>query len=276
MTTGIFDKLQPPGKLLLTAAAVIAAAANMRAQGTPQTGGLPHFEAASVKLPADQNILETRPKRSIGRFRWTTTLSYLLEYAYHLEGWRISGIPASDPICAIVATSDPKASEEQVRLMVQSLLIDRFKMSVHTVTREATGYALTLAKGGPKMQEAKEGEIPALPDWLRGPSADPAGMEELVVATLPSKGVGAITGRRATTLQLTEKLQRLLGTAVLDQTGLSGKYYFALQYPIEDDADAPYANLAGAMKELGLKLEKHKGPVEMLVVDHIEKIPTEN
>src|SRR5213593_2468077 len=101
-------------------------------------------------------------------------------------------------------------------------------------------------------------------------------MEELVVATSPERGVGAITGRRVTMLKFTETLQGLLDTAVLDQTGLAGKYYFAFRYATEDDPDVPYPNLFAAMKELGLKMEKHKGPVEMLVVDHIEKIPTEN
>ena len=161
-------------------------------------------------------------------------------------------------------------------VMLQSLLMDRFKMVVHRVTKDAGGYALTVAKNGPKMQEAKEGKVPGLPDWIRGPSDDPAKLEELVVATMPAPGVGAITGRRVTMLQFTEKLQRLLDTAVLDQTGLDGKYYFALQYATGDTPDAPLPDLFSAVKQLGLRLEKHKGPVEMLVVDHIEKFPTEN
>ena len=138
-------------------------------------------------------------------------------------------------------------------------------MVEHRVTKEAEGYALTVAKGGPKMQLAKDGEAPALTD-----------LEELVVATMSGPGVGAITGRRATMMQFTGTLQRLLDTTVLDQTGLPGKYYFALQYATGDSADVPFPDLFGAVKELGLRLEKHKGPVEMLVVDHIEKIPTEN
>src|SRR5438874_4890438 len=160
--------------------------------------------------------------------------------------------------------------------MLQSLLIDRFKMVVHRVTKDVDGYALAVAKNGSKLQEAKEGEVPALPEWMRRHSEDPAKMEGLVVATGPARGAVAITGRRVTMLQFTEKLERLLGTAVLDQTGLAGKYYFALQYAKEDDPDVPQPNLFSAIKELGLRLEKHKGPVEMLVVDHFEKIPTEN
>ena len=68
----------------------------------------------------------------------------------------------------------------------------------------------------------------------------------------------------------------MLSTAVIDQTGLSGKYYFELRYAWQDDPNVPYPNLFGAVRDLGLRLEKHKGPVEILVVEHIEKLPTEN
>src|SRR5262249_21336003 len=127
-----------------------------------------------------------------------------------------------------------------------------------------------------KMEEAKEGVVPALSDWLRNSSTDPAGLEGLVLATLQGKGIGAITGRRVSMPQLTETLQWLLSTAGADRTGLAGKYYFALQYATGNDPDVPNPNLFGAIRELGLRLEKHKGPVEMLVVDHIEKTPIEN
>jgi len=276
------------GKRLLLAGAGLAAIvaplavalthpANLLAQAAaPRTPTL-QFNVASVRIASDQGILETRPRRSVGRFRWTTQLAYLLGYAYHMEWWRISGDTSTfGSIYEIEATMNPQATEDQTRLMLRSLLIDRFKMAIHRETREADGWALTVAKGGPKIQEASEGELPPLPDWMQGRSADPARMEGLVVAGLPAKGVGVITGRRVTMLQLTETLQRLLSTAVLDQTGLPGKYYFALRYAREDDPDVPYPNLFGAIRELGLRLDRHKGPVEMLVLDHIEKIPTEN
>jgi uncharacterized protein (TIGR03435 family) len=237
-----------------------------------------HFEAASVKmLPEDQGVFQTRPQRTVGRLRWTTQMAYLLGFAYRMEWWRISGeTPGFGSIYQIEATFDPKATDDQVRMMMQSLLVDRFQMTFHRVTKEVDGYALTVAKDGPKMQEAREGEVPALPEWMSGPGANPAAMEESVVATSLAKGAGAITGRRAIMLQLTETLQRLLSTAVLDLTGLSAKYYFGFQYAVDADPDIPYPNLFGAIKDLGLRLEKRKGPVEVLVVDHMARIPTEN
>jgi uncharacterized protein (TIGR03435 family) len=275
-------RLEPAKKLLLAGLAVAAV-------GGPLAIGLTHpvkmgaqtaaplrFDVASVKVSTDQDVLSTRLSRSGGRIRWSTQLLYLIGYAYHIEWWRISPeIPGSGRIYDVEATTDPSATDSQLRLMFQALLADRFKMAVHRVTKDVDGYALTPAKNGPKMQEAKEGEMPPLPEWVH--HTDPAGMEDLVVAHLLTQGVGAITGRRVTMLQFTEELQRLLGTAVFDQTGLTGKYYFALLYATGDSPpEAPVSDLFSAVKQLGLKLEKHKGPVEVLVVDHIEKTPTEN
>jgi uncharacterized protein (TIGR03435 family) len=273
-------RASPSGNLLLAAMGVAALGlvrpAELRAQGTAQSA-TPQFDVASVRLAPTQDVFETRPKRTTGRFRWTTQLAYLLGYAYQVEWWRISGNPPGfGSIYQIEATHDSAATEDQVRLMVQSLLIDRFKMVFRRVPKEVEGYALSVAKGGPKLQDAKEGELPAVPEWMRRPSAGATDLEGWVIATMPAPGVGAITGRRVTMLQLTETLQRLLRTAVLDRTGLSGKYYFGIRYATEADPDVPYPNLFGAVADLGLKLEKHKGPVEMLVVDRIERIPTEN
>jgi uncharacterized protein (TIGR03435 family) len=204
-------------------------------------------------------------------------MAYLLGYAYNAEWWRISGDTSTfGTIYEIDATADPKAGEDQVRLMLRNLLTDRFKMKVHRESREVEGYALSVAKPSAKLLNARDGEIPQLPDWMSRPPSDPAVMEELVVAGMPSKGVGTIIGRRATMRQLTETLQRQLSTNVLDQTGLSGKYYFGFRYSTEDDPDVPFPSIFAAIKEIGLKLEKHKGPVEFVVVDRIEKVPTEN
>jgi uncharacterized protein (TIGR03435 family) len=237
----------------------------------------PHFDVASVKMPADQDVFQARPTRTPGRFRWTTQLCYLMGYAWHTEWWRISGdLPGFGDIYQVEATHDPKATEDDIRLMLQSLLIDRFKMKFHPAPKLVDGYALSVANDGPKMQEAKDDEIAPLPDYMRGPNTDAAGMEGRVIVLLTDKGVGILAGRRVTMLELTEALQRQLDTAVLDRTGLPARYYFAVRYATENDPDIPYPTLAGALKDLGLRLEKHKGPAEMIVIDHLERIPVEN
>lgn len=115
------------------------------------------FDAASVKFSADQAALETRPTRTIGRFRWKTQLLYLLGYAYRMEWWRISersnsGAVSVGSIYEVQATTGADATEDQERLMLQTLLIERFKIVSHRETKEAVqGYALTVTRDGPKM-----------------------------------------------------------------------------------------------------------------------------
>jgi uncharacterized protein (TIGR03435 family) len=237
----------------------------VRAQ-SPPTAAQMRFEVASVKFSADQDVLEARPKRTVGRFRWRTQLIYLLGYAYHMEWWRISERPASgsvslDSIYEIEATTGPDTTEDQERLMLQTLLIERFKMVSHRETRGAVqGYALTVTKDGPKMEAVKEEKA----------SDDPAISDGWVSAHGQSQDI-IIEGQRATMLQFTETLQRLLNTSALDQTGLAGKYNFRVEFEKGDDP-SDYTAVVAAVRQLGLKLEKYKGPVEFLVIDHLDKL----
>lgn len=237
----------------------------------------PRFEVASVKASTDP-VISTRFTRSGGRVHWTTDLWYLIEYAYGMQGWRVSGtIPGSDYAYTVDAVTDPKATDSQVRLMFRTLLRERFRMTAHRTAREVQGYGLAVANGGLGLEEAKEGSaIPPLPAGFRK-GADPAAMEGIVTATVPRAGVIRIVGRRVTIGQFCERLQAALQGPIFDLTGLAGKYYFDFEFA-QDDGPAPGSapSLSGAIKDLGLKLEKHKGPVEMLVVDHIEATPTEN
>jgi len=233
-------------------AACLLTPAAIRCQTTPQ----PRFEVTSVK-PAG-NIISVKPQRSGGRIRWTTDLCYLIGYAYRLDSSRLSA--PCNRTYAVEATFDPGATDDQVRQMMQSLLTDRFKMRAHRVTTEANGLALSVEKGGLKIRED-----------------DTAG-EPYMAATLADAGVVTITGRGASISQLAETLQRGLGTPVWDRTGLSGIYSFTFRYAQDLipnlKADAP--SLATTLREsLGLKLEKQKGPVETLVIEHIEE-PSEN
>jgi uncharacterized protein (TIGR03435 family) len=146
--------------------------------------------------------------------------------------------------------------------MLQALLIERFKMVSHREVKDAVqGYALTVTKDGPRMEAVQEKKA----------TDDPAISDGWVSAHGPSQGVIAIQGQRATMLQFTETLQRLLKTSVLDQTGLAGKYNFELQFERGDDP-SDYTSVLAAVKQLGLKLEKYKGPVEFLVIDHLDKL----
>jgi uncharacterized protein (TIGR03435 family) len=227
----------------LTAAALAAAWA-VHAHPADQ----PAFDVASVKPSGGivgpdgvhRDVFSTRPVLSPGRIRWTTQLCYLIGYGYHLDLSRISGAKCG-MIYSIEATFDAQASDEQMRLMIQSLLAARLKLRAHRASTPANGYALLGGKGGPKLKAA---------------AADEG--EGYVSATIPQAGMFEITGRGASMSQLGAALERVVSAPVWDKTGLSGKFDFQFrcaQFPDPGPlSDAP--SLPTALQEnLGLKLE---------------------
>ena len=268
MAGGVRAQLTAGKKFLLAGLAVAAV-------GGPLAIGLTHpsrlagqttaplkFDVASVKVSAGE-LLSVRPTRSPGRIRWITQGIYLLAYAYGMEWWRISGAGEfGSEIYEIDAATDPHATDAQMRLMMQSLLIDRFRMKAHRVTKEDTkGYALVVGKAGPKMESAKD--------------VDDADKEGSAWSEMLGQNIVETKGNHATMLQLCDWLQHLLNTSVLDQTGLIGKYNFTFRF-VKDEDPQDFTAVVGAIKQIGLKLEKYKGPVEFLVIDQISKTPTEN
>jgi uncharacterized protein (TIGR03435 family) len=189
----------------------------------------------------------------------------MIGYAYRLQPNRISGpIPGSQHLYQLVATTKPGATEDEVRLMLRSLLAERFQMRTHWITKEADRWELTIAKGGPKLKAA-------------GPAEESSPGDGRVVATVGDKGiVGKLVGQKASTFALCETLQRILGVFVVDETGLRGTYDFTLLYATRPDNTDEAPLPAAIQRELGLRLEQRKGPVEMLVVDSLLVTPSEN
>jgi uncharacterized protein (TIGR03435 family) len=164
-----------------------------------------------------------------------------------------------DPSKLTPAQLDVFIARQQQRL--QSLLADRFQLKFHSIEKELHVYALVVAKGGPKLQQPKADELHRL--YTQGPgqlACFGASMSELA-AELPEVGISRI---------------------VLDRTGLSGNYDFSLRWTPESlDGGTPSPEASGPsiftalQEQLGLKLESVTGPVQTLVVDHIER-PSEN
>lgn len=266
----------------VAAALVVGAARSARAQTQAPTQAAPlRFDVASVKLSTQQRYLSTVLVRDSGpHVSWTTQLWYLVQYAYNVPGWQITA-PPSSPMAVIYeidATTDPKATDDQVRQMFRSLLADRFKMTMHHESKVMDGYALTLAKSGLEIQEAKDGTPPRWPSWMPDSyrNVNLAPDAHWVSTGAPSAGVSLVMGVRATMQQLCTELQRVQQVPVIDQTGLAGEYFIAFEYLQRDapaEADAP--SLSEALKHLGLNLEKYRGPVDIIVVDHVES-PTAN
>jgi uncharacterized protein (TIGR03435 family) len=139
----------------------------------------------------------------------------LTSYAYDIPGWRISGIQPEQSYVAINATMSPTAAPEEVRAMLRQLLIDRFKLVVHTKREERAGYALVIAKGGPKLRAvAKDGTVPPLPDYMGPQPAAP--YEGRLFTSLEGIGVLAVTGRGVTLSQLADELSKELRLPIFE------------------------------------------------------------
>ena len=267
-------------RLLLaqTNSAILALAGlELAAPGTRAQSQAPAFEVASVKVVDDvdnRDFLYGR-RRSGGRITWTTNRLGLLLYAYSLQTFQISGIEPENFYYAIQAETEVSASDEQVRLMMQRLLDQRFHLTVHRETKKRQVLSLVVARGGPKIKDLKpESKASPPPGFLKGKSLGEGRMVSLM------EGHPVLLGRRVTMRQLAEAIQNEVRTFVLDKTGLPGNFDIDLAYESEDSlgkAETDFPTIYGALQDqLGLKLERQTAPVEILVVDHMEKKPTEN
>jgi uncharacterized protein (TIGR03435 family) len=166
-----------------------------------------------------------------------------------------------------------EAKTKEMRERVRALLADRFHLTVHRETKEGSVYALVVAKNGSKLQEGKE--APDGPQGLRG-------------------GRGELTGMLASMQMVVNFLSGQLGRPIIDKTDLKGKYDFKLKWapdmgtgggpmePKNPGGEGPPAStpdgptlFTALQEQLGLKLESQKGPIEMIVIDRVEK-PSEN
>jgi uncharacterized protein (TIGR03435 family) len=149
-------------------------------------------------------------------------------------------------------SQDEAATAEDLRLMLRNLLAERFKLAVRETTEEVAGYALLVAKGGPKVK-AGDGKVRSSIGSNSGRiSADNAPMERLATV-----------------------LSTQLGRPVVDITGLSGHYSFTLTFAKSDDDVSAPSIFTAVQEQLGLKLESKRVPTRILVIDHVER-PSEN
>ncbi len=212
-------------------------------------------------------------------FRMTgATLKALIISAYHVGDYQISGPGWMGSERYDVSAKAPEgAPQSQVPLMLQSLLAERFKLALHRETKDMSVYGLVVAKGGPKLTETTS---PAPAGW---PPSMPPGM---LVTGRGAGGRVSLMGQM--TLEgLVQSILPHLGRPVVDFTGLKGTYYIKLDWtgaaaPVAeaeatpsplDPGDSIFAVLE---TNLGLRLEKRNAPVEVLIIDHAEKTPTEN
>jgi uncharacterized protein (TIGR03435 family) len=199
-----------------------------------------------------------------------------MQQAYGIRDFQIVGGPAwlGTERYDITAKPEDAANQEQVKLMVQALLADRFKLEFHRETKELPTYALVVGKGGPKLKKYVEtdGDSSGSGGGGRG------GMMRMM-------GRGHFEANGVPVSALANQLAQALGRSVIDKTELTGNYDFKLDWTPDENqpgigpagdnhapAPADGASIFAAVQEqLGLKLEGSKGPVEILIVDRAEK-----
>jgi uncharacterized protein (TIGR03435 family) len=228
------------------------------------------FEAAMLRLEDPNNKVDynrpdapnqTRNFPSNRLIMYHTGIKSLIANAYGVKYQNILGMPASVDEqhydLSAKVTGDALLTKEQMRPMLRNLLEERLHLAVHHESRIVAGYALVLAKGGSK---------------LKPTAGAPYG--------------GGDTGfeykfQNAPVDQIVSKVEFELKQPVVDKTGLKGTYDFDLIFTRDDHpTDTPhpdYGNLFTALeKELGLKLEPQKIPVDYLIIDRVERVPAEN
>lgn len=227
-----------------------------------QTADRPAFEVAAIK-PNHSASTHAHSDADHGRLsivNWT--LKRLIARAYDVREDQISGPSwlAAERF-DIVAKAGSEADGPAIAQMLQSLLADRFKIELHRDTKEERVYALVVAKGGAKLKPVEStGES----------SSDNAR--------------GVMTVQERSMADFARTLSRDLTLSVVDETGLAGIYSFKLTWDATTDELSPgvpsdsqgLTIYTALQQQLGLRLEPRKLPIETLVIDHIDRVPTEN
>jgi bla regulator protein blaR1 len=306
-----------------------AAQPAVQRQGTPKwqidAGGRMAFDVASIKLskpdtffppafPLDSGDAFTNPQMQppSGRFSATAPLSVYISFAYklHASHWQLDATTSHVPKWAdtdrfeIQARAPANTTKDQMRLMMQSLLAERFQLVVHFETREVPVLAMTLIKPGrpgPGLRPHDQGPPCDAPPT---PGLFPAGCS-IVAQNFLADGQRLGSGRSVTMTEIAGYMPAMgfLDRPVIDRTGLAGKFDLKIQWKpdpasigggraipkkgssgpapspsttqgSEPEADGP-SFIQALRDQLGLRLVTSRGPLETLVIDRVER-PSEN
>jgi uncharacterized protein (TIGR03435 family) len=275
----------------------IVSAPSMRAQSTPASapaGRALKFEVASIKPSLETRVISVRPLP--GRLTANAPLRVLMQYAYGVQPFQIVGGPdwIGPAFYSIEAKAAGNAGRAQAFAMLQSLLEDRFQLKIHRETRELPIYSLVAAKSGLRLPAPKDGGCanpsPDTTEWAGGriepPAQGPPSVARCgsVMVTLQPSGA-RMQGGKIGMPDLVRQLSMVLGRTVVDRTGFTGMFDLQLDFlpdevtealppPPPDAGAAARAGssiLTAVQEQLGLRLESAKGPVEVLVIDDVEK-----
>jgi uncharacterized protein (TIGR03435 family) len=245
-----------------------ATLASASGQSATQAPARLEFEAATIKPADPPSPNDNPPERGPGRVTYRYgSIRNLLMTAYGLPLQRVLGPPWIDSErYDVVAKVPPGATKEQVNVMLQNLLADRFKLRVHAETKELPLYELVVGRSGSKLKDSD-------PNASGGRSPRFVGRNYVV------------TNPKATMAELVEVINAFafLDRLVVDRTRMTGTYDLKFTYTPDTPGNRkrePNPNdisiFTAVQEQLGLRLEAKTGPVDVLVVDQGEKTPTEN
>jgi uncharacterized protein (TIGR03435 family) len=249
------------------------------------------------------------------------SLKGLLVAAYGVKTYQVSGPSWMDTERFDIVAKVPKdATKDDVKLMLQNLLAERFKLTLHREKKDLPMYALVVGKNGPKLREsppddpnatadeaaAQQKEKQAMDNAMRTKVRD-GGMPPPPPGSAPGTRMMMMPGRmrmmatKQTMAQFADSLGNQMDRPVVDQTGLTKNYDFTLDFApeglvgrgmpgmppppppssdggvsAEPDSQAAPSLFTALQDQLGLKLEQKKGAVDLLVIDRLEKTPTDN
>jgi len=266
--------------------------------GLAQSADPPRFAVATIKRDPSRETLSMAVPMGVGYrpggrlVAGNAPVAMLIQRAYSVQGFQVVGGPSWINTDGYDIEAKPEVSTDQKRmwLMLQTLLADRFKLAMHRETRDIPVYDLQAVKGGPKLPAPDGGNCSEI---MTGPPAPgqprPA----------PPCGPGLVKSGTGLTMEgisvsmpaFVKQFSLIVGKEVVDKTGFTGRFSLHLEFAM-DDALAGIPNPVGPsgqpadindrpsigtalQEQLGLKLQASTGPVDVFVIDHVER-PTEN
>jgi uncharacterized protein (TIGR03435 family) len=276
------------------AAGLVVAACGLFAQ----SDGPPRFAAASIKRNPSREQLSMAVPMGVGYrpggrlVAGNAPLTMLIQRAYSVQNYQVAGGPSwiNTDGYDIEAKPERNTDQKQMWLMLRTLLADRFKLSMHHETRELPVYDLQAVRSGAKLPapeaRACSEVLTTVPQAGQPRPAAPCG------PGLVQAGTGlSMVGISVSMPAFAKQLSLIMGREVIDKTGFTGRYALHLEFAIDEalaglpDAVGPAVSAqpgearptirTALQEQLGLKLEPSKGPVDVLVIDHVER-PTGN
>lgn len=275
MTNSISSPIEPHRNLFRLAAigvalvfpvafgSVGAAQNDSQGQAADAPSKPPAFEVASIRAVSSHPLEDL--VRGIGLYSMSAfpanlftarnaTLTILIGTAYGISSDQLSGKPDWLDSQQYDVNAKIEGDTSLTREQMQPLLQQRFGLTIHRENKDAQGYALVVAKGGAKLHPSKEGMQPhgqLVPNGLQFWSCDPGVLASVLAGPA--------------------------GRPVVDKTGIKGKYDVKLDFAPATDPNSNLPSIFTALQEqLGLKLEPQRVPVTVFVIDHVNRIPTEN